>query len=267
MTKTAVSPMIVAGARLRMAKPPSRRSDIVIGASAGSARLGGRGARRRTATAAPAGGRGASAAASGAAQSTAPFYRPGSRGGARTAFRPATLLAWRATTRRPTATASPTSTTTGTATSPTSRRAPTRLAALAGGGPVLELGVGSGRLALPLAARGVEVHGIDASEAMLARLRAKPGGDAIHLTHGDMADLGARRPAGVHGGVRRLQHAVQPRHGRGAAAVPASASPALLAPDGAVRGRGVRARRRRRRRARRRRSRRAASPPTRWCCR
>jgi SAM-dependent methyltransferase len=64
-----------------------------------------------------------------------------------------------------------------------------RLAALAGGGSVLELGVGSGRLALPLAARGVEVHGIDASEAMLARLQAKPGGDAVRLVHGDMADL------------------------------------------------------------------------------
>jgi SAM-dependent methyltransferase len=64
-----------------------------------------------------------------------------------------------------------------------------RLAALAGDGAVLELGVGSGRLALPLAARGVEVHGIDASEAMLARLRAKPGGEAVHLTCGDMAAL------------------------------------------------------------------------------
>ena len=64
-----------------------------------------------------------------------------------------------------------------------------RLAALAEGGPVLELGVGSGRLALPLAARGVEVHGIDASEAMLSRLRAKPGAEAIRVTHGDMAEL------------------------------------------------------------------------------
>ena len=49
--------------------------------------------------------------------------------------------------------------------------------------------MGSGRLALPLAARGVEVHGIDASEAMLDRLRTKPGGEAIRLTTGDMADL------------------------------------------------------------------------------
>jgi SAM-dependent methyltransferase len=69
-----------------------------------------------------------------------------------------------------------------------------RLAALAEGGPVLELGVGSGRLALPLAARGVEVHGVDASEAMLERLRGKPGGEAIRLTHGDMADLALDDP-------------------------------------------------------------------------
>jgi SAM-dependent methyltransferase len=59
----------------------------------------------------------------------------------------------------------------------------------AGGGPVLELGIGSGRLALPLAARGIDVHGIDASDAMVARLRAKPGGDHIPVTMGDMAEL------------------------------------------------------------------------------
>ena len=59
----------------------------------------------------------------------------------------------------------------------------------AGGGPVLELGIGSGRLALPLAARGIEVHGIDASPAMVERLRAKPGGGAIEVTVGDMAEL------------------------------------------------------------------------------
>ena len=72
-------------------------------------------------------------------------------------------------------------------------------AALAGlaataGGPVLELGVGSGRLAIPLAARGIEVHGIDASSAMLARLRAKPGGDAVRTTLGDMAALALDDP-------------------------------------------------------------------------
>ena len=61
------------------------------------------------------------------------------------------------------------------------------LAGLAGGGPALELGIGTGRIALPLARRGVEVHGIDMSRAMVARLRAKPGGDAIGVTIGDFA--------------------------------------------------------------------------------
>jgi SAM-dependent methyltransferase len=65
------------------------------------------------------------------------------------------------------------------------------LAALAGGGPALELGIGTGRVALPLAARGVEVRGVDASPAMVARLRAKPGGDAIPVHLGDFADVGA----------------------------------------------------------------------------
>jgi SAM-dependent methyltransferase len=63
------------------------------------------------------------------------------------------------------------------------------LAELAGGGPALELGIGTGRVALPLAARGVEVHGIDASPAIVAKLRLKPGGDAIPVTIGDMADV------------------------------------------------------------------------------
>jgi SAM-dependent methyltransferase len=61
------------------------------------------------------------------------------------------------------------------------------LAALAGGGAALELGIGTGRIALPLAARGVPVHGIDLSEAMVARLRAKPGADEIGVTIGDFA--------------------------------------------------------------------------------
>ncbi|HEY7694301.1 MAG TPA: class I SAM-dependent methyltransferase [Gaiellaceae bacterium] len=63
------------------------------------------------------------------------------------------------------------------------------LAELAGGGPVLELAIGTGRLGLPLAARGIEVHGIDASDAMVAKLREKPGGDAIPVTIGDFADV------------------------------------------------------------------------------
>jgi SAM-dependent methyltransferase len=61
------------------------------------------------------------------------------------------------------------------------------LAALAGDGAALELGIGTGRIALPLAKRGVPVHGIDLSEAMVARLRAKPGGDRIDVTIGDFA--------------------------------------------------------------------------------
>jgi SAM-dependent methyltransferase len=61
------------------------------------------------------------------------------------------------------------------------------LAALAGDGAALELGIGTGRIALPLAARGVRVHGIDLSEAMIARLRAKPGGAEIATTVGDFA--------------------------------------------------------------------------------
>jgi len=62
------------------------------------------------------------------------------------------------------------------------------LAELAGDGPVLELAIGTGRVALPLAVRGLEVHGIDASEAMVAKLLEKPGGDAIPVTMGDFAD-------------------------------------------------------------------------------
>jgi SAM-dependent methyltransferase len=61
------------------------------------------------------------------------------------------------------------------------------LAELAGDGRALELGIGTGRIALPLAARGVEVHGIELSRAMAARLRAKPGGEGIRVTIGDVA--------------------------------------------------------------------------------
>src|SRR5262245_2533413 len=61
------------------------------------------------------------------------------------------------------------------------------LAELADGGRALELGIGTGRVALPLAARGVPVHGIELSRAMVARLRAKPGSDAIGVTIGDFA--------------------------------------------------------------------------------
>jgi SAM-dependent methyltransferase len=61
------------------------------------------------------------------------------------------------------------------------------LAGLAGNGSALELGIGTGRIALPLAKRGVRVHGIDLSEAMVARLRAKPGAESIAVTMGDFA--------------------------------------------------------------------------------
>ncbi len=61
------------------------------------------------------------------------------------------------------------------------------LAELAGTGRALELAIGTGRIALPLASRGVQVHGIDSSRAMVARLRAKPGGDAVGVTIGDIA--------------------------------------------------------------------------------
>jgi SAM-dependent methyltransferase len=61
------------------------------------------------------------------------------------------------------------------------------LAGLAGEGAALELGIGTGRIALPLSQRGVRVHGIDLSEAMVARLRAKPGAERIGVTVGDFA--------------------------------------------------------------------------------
>ena len=61
------------------------------------------------------------------------------------------------------------------------------LADLAGDGAALELGIGTGRIALPLARRGVRVHGIDLSEAMVAQLRAKPGAEQIGVTIGDFA--------------------------------------------------------------------------------
>jgi SAM-dependent methyltransferase len=61
------------------------------------------------------------------------------------------------------------------------------LAELAGGGPALELGIGTGRIALPLSQRGVQVKGIDLSEAMVARLREKPGGGEIEVAIGDFA--------------------------------------------------------------------------------
>ena len=60
---------------------------------------------------------------------------------------------------------------------------------LASGRPALELGIGTGRVALPLAARGVDLAGIDASPAMVERLRSKEGGTDIQVAIGDMAEL------------------------------------------------------------------------------
>jgi SAM-dependent methyltransferase len=64
-----------------------------------------------------------------------------------------------------------------------------RLAELADGGRVVELAIGTGRVALPLAARGVDLTGIDISPEMVSRLRAKPGGKALPVIMGDFADV------------------------------------------------------------------------------
>jgi len=68
------------------------------------------------------------------------------------------------------------------------------LADLAGPGPALELGIGTGRIALPLSQRGIRVHGIDLSPAMVARLRTNPGGDAVDVIIGDFATTRANGP-------------------------------------------------------------------------
>ncbi len=68
------------------------------------------------------------------------------------------------------------------------------LAGLAAGGPALELAIGSGRVALPLAARGIAVEGIEASPEMVALLRAKPGGADLPVVVGDLADVGVSGP-------------------------------------------------------------------------
>ena len=68
------------------------------------------------------------------------------------------------------------------------------LEALARGGPALELAIGTGRIALPLAARGLRVDGVDLSPAMVAKLRAKPGGERLSVTIGDFADVPVEGP-------------------------------------------------------------------------
>ena len=65
----------------------------------------------------------------------------------------------------------------------------TTLRELAQGGRALELAIGTGRVALPLQQSGVAVEGIDASEAMIAKLRSKPGGDKIPVVMGNLADV------------------------------------------------------------------------------
>lgn len=68
-----------------------------------------------------------------------------------------------------------------------------RIAELAADGKVLEFGIGTGRLAIPLVARGIEVHGVDASAEMVAKLREKPGGAGIPTHIGDFANVDAGR--------------------------------------------------------------------------
>jgi SAM-dependent methyltransferase len=68
------------------------------------------------------------------------------------------------------------------------------LAGLANGGPVLELAIGTGRVALPLAARGLAVSGVEASAEMVAKLREKPGGADLPVVVGDMADVPVEGP-------------------------------------------------------------------------
>jgi len=71
------------------------------------------------------------------------------------------------------------------------------LVARAGAGPVLELGIGTGRLALPLSGRGLRVHGIELSPDMVEQLRAKEGADAISVTVGDFATTAIERGSGM----------------------------------------------------------------------
>lgn len=68
------------------------------------------------------------------------------------------------------------------------------LAQVAAGGPVLELAIGTGRVALPLAARGLPVTGVEASPEMVAKMKAKPGGASIDVVVGDMADVPVTGP-------------------------------------------------------------------------
>jgi len=71
------------------------------------------------------------------------------------------------------------------------------LAELANGGPALEFGIGTGRVALPLSQRGIRVHGIDLSPAMISRLQAKPGAAVLGVTIGDFATTNVNETFGL----------------------------------------------------------------------
>ena len=109
------------------------------------------------------------------------------------------------------------------------------IAQIAAGGRTLELAIGTGGIALPLAAQGLNIHGIEGSPEMVAKLREKPGGEAIPVVIGDFADVAVTGPFD-------LQHAVQSDF----AGTPGTVFPEcreLPALWGDVPGRDVRARR------------------------
>jgi predicted TPR repeat methyltransferase len=91
------------------------------------------------------------------------------------------------------------------------------LSDLAGFGPGLELGIGTGRIALPLAQRGYEVHGVDASEAMVENLRAKNGGEEHTRDHRGFRRVGCGR--GVLPHLRSFQHLLRAALAGGSGAV------------------------------------------------
>ena len=105
------------------------------------------------------------------------------------------------------------------------------LAELAGDGAALELGIGTGRIALPLAQRGVRVHGIDLSEAMVARLRAKPGAERDRRHDRRLRDHARRRH--VPARLPRLQHDQEPDHAGRAGRVLPRTSPRISSPAAA----------------------------------
>ena len=112
------------------------------------------------------------------------------------------------------------------------------LASLAGDGPALELGIGTGRIALPLQAAGRRVHGIDASAEMVERMRAKPGGERRPGHDRRLQRLHPGRAVPAH--LRPVQHDLRVAHpGRSGDVLPSRGSPPR--PGRRVRDRGVRA--------------------------